>query len=310
MNIKAIETVYKGYKFRSRLEARWAIFFEELGLGWQYEVEGFDLPSGRYLPDFYLPSQHCHVEIKPPHIRPSLGSYSPRVYMAGRMTEPCWRPFSVYGSHYAFDAVPPPAMRTFEGRSIIYTGPFRTELCNHSFLHGIDSAAYCCEPEVFARSIAGIKACQVFFCWFEDLEAYGSLVEVGIAHSLGKRIAIGFTDNTRPDRWDPRDSGNDLWFAAHCAEEVFSGGKEEVLASFGGWLAKHYPVPREIQLGRELAIGRKENVCLFYGDPVESIENSIWWGRYPLGDFDALSINRAALAARQARFEHGQNGAS
>lgn len=26
-NIKAIETEYKGYRFRSRLEARWAVFF-------------------------------------------------------------------------------------------------------------------------------------------------------------------------------------------------------------------------------------------------------------------------------------------
>jgi hypothetical protein len=50
--IKAIETAYKGYRFRSRLEARWAVFFDALGIEWQYEPEGFELPSGRYLPDF------------------------------------------------------------------------------------------------------------------------------------------------------------------------------------------------------------------------------------------------------------------
>ena len=27
-DIKAIETYYKGYRFRSRLEARWAVFFD------------------------------------------------------------------------------------------------------------------------------------------------------------------------------------------------------------------------------------------------------------------------------------------
>lgn len=43
MNIKAIETQYKGYRFRSRLEARWAIYFDTLGVPWQYEPEGFDL---------------------------------------------------------------------------------------------------------------------------------------------------------------------------------------------------------------------------------------------------------------------------
>ena len=32
MEIKAIETIYNGYKFRSRLEARWAVFFDEAGI--------------------------------------------------------------------------------------------------------------------------------------------------------------------------------------------------------------------------------------------------------------------------------------
>lgn len=56
MNVAAIETAYKGYRFRSRLEARWAVFFDALGLRWEYEKEGFGLPSGRYLPDFWLPT--------------------------------------------------------------------------------------------------------------------------------------------------------------------------------------------------------------------------------------------------------------
>lgn len=50
--IKAIETKYKGYRFRSRLEARWAVFFEALGLTWEYEPEGFHTAAGPYLPDF------------------------------------------------------------------------------------------------------------------------------------------------------------------------------------------------------------------------------------------------------------------
>ncbi len=52
MQPRAIETRYKGYRFRSRLEARWAVFFDALGLTWEYEPEGFELKSGRYLPDF------------------------------------------------------------------------------------------------------------------------------------------------------------------------------------------------------------------------------------------------------------------
>jgi hypothetical protein len=55
-SVKAIETSYKGYRFRSRLEARWAVFFEAAGVQWEYEKEGFVLEDGtRYLPDFWLP---------------------------------------------------------------------------------------------------------------------------------------------------------------------------------------------------------------------------------------------------------------
>ena len=53
--MKVIETEYKGYKFRSRLEARWAIFFDACGVHWEYEPEGYVLPDGQYyLPDFLL----------------------------------------------------------------------------------------------------------------------------------------------------------------------------------------------------------------------------------------------------------------
>lgn len=63
--IKAIETIYNGYRFRSRLEARWAVFFDALKIKYEYEIEGYDLGSGiRYLPDFYLPEHDVWVEIK------------------------------------------------------------------------------------------------------------------------------------------------------------------------------------------------------------------------------------------------------
>jgi hypothetical protein len=68
--VKAIETKYKGCRFRSRLEARWAVFFDALGVAWEYEPEGFELDGGaRYLPDFWLPFRQdgwgYWVEVKP-----------------------------------------------------------------------------------------------------------------------------------------------------------------------------------------------------------------------------------------------------
>lgn len=74
--LRAIQTEYKGYRFRSRLEARWAVFFDTLGVKWEYEPEGYDLGNGvYYLPDFLLHDvtvnhglfqRHCdiYVEVK------------------------------------------------------------------------------------------------------------------------------------------------------------------------------------------------------------------------------------------------------
>jgi hypothetical protein len=89
LNIKPIETRYAGCRFRSRLEARWAVFFDTLGIAWEYEPQGFELgplPAslieemkndrfrepedadsehlGYYLPDFWLPGQEAWIEVK------------------------------------------------------------------------------------------------------------------------------------------------------------------------------------------------------------------------------------------------------
>lgn len=69
MEIKAIPTKYKNVVFRSRLEARWAVFMDNLGIEWCYEFEGYDLDGVWYLPDFWLPKFECghgaFLEVKP-----------------------------------------------------------------------------------------------------------------------------------------------------------------------------------------------------------------------------------------------------
>lgn len=75
MAIRAIETRYAGFRFRSRLEARWAVFFDTIGITWQYEAQGFQLVDRlgvivedsrpiNYLPDFWLPEFNLHAEVK------------------------------------------------------------------------------------------------------------------------------------------------------------------------------------------------------------------------------------------------------
>lgn len=65
-NLAAIPTIYNGVQFRSRLEARWAAFFDLAG--WRWEYEPFDLNG--YIPDFalFLDNEgysNTIVEVKP-----------------------------------------------------------------------------------------------------------------------------------------------------------------------------------------------------------------------------------------------------
>lgn len=108
MNIQPIETRYAGCRFRSRLEARWAVFFDHLDIRWQYEPEGFivPVPGGEatpYLPDFHLPDCGTWIEVKGveedldhqlmtgaalhlPDARPNTGG--PRLMILGPVPEP------------------------------------------------------------------------------------------------------------------------------------------------------------------------------------------------------------------------------
>lgn len=60
--IGAKPTMYTGHRFRSRLEARWAAFFDLCGWRWEYEPR--DLPG--WSPDFVLiGASRVWVEVKP-----------------------------------------------------------------------------------------------------------------------------------------------------------------------------------------------------------------------------------------------------
>jgi hypothetical protein len=65
---ESVETDYAGYRFRSRLEARWAVFLDAAGIRWEYEPEQY-LVSYRHrvrkwIPDFELPALGQFVEVK------------------------------------------------------------------------------------------------------------------------------------------------------------------------------------------------------------------------------------------------------
>lgn len=91
--LKPIETNYRGFLCRSRLEARWMLFFDELGFEFQYEPQGFVLPAGHhYLPDFWFPKVRYWGKVKPGELtgyemeksrQLALGSMRPLILLVG-----------------------------------------------------------------------------------------------------------------------------------------------------------------------------------------------------------------------------------
>lgn len=80
--MKGIPTLYNGVQFRSRLEARWAAFFDYLDLRWEYEP--FDLDG--WIPDFMLSGKNnVLVEIKP--ITKFDEATANKIFRASRQTE-------------------------------------------------------------------------------------------------------------------------------------------------------------------------------------------------------------------------------
>ena len=81
-SIPAIPTTYNGVRFRSRLEARYAAFFDDLELEWAYEP----LELSGWIPDFSLVSMSGRyelVEIKPAHTLRELSEFFTKIEQSG-----------------------------------------------------------------------------------------------------------------------------------------------------------------------------------------------------------------------------------
>lgn len=63
--IKAKPVSYNGVDYRSTLEARWARFFTEAKIDFNYEPGKYSIDNINYIPDFGLNNNTIFVEIKP-----------------------------------------------------------------------------------------------------------------------------------------------------------------------------------------------------------------------------------------------------
>jgi len=102
--VKAHPTMYNGVQYRSRLEARWAAFFDLAG--WKHEYEPIDLPG--WSPDFRVTFECGHSECKPTHTL--LVEVKPFFDISQFEGHPCMR--YAYGRSNG-DAIPADASAAF-----------------------------------------------------------------------------------------------------------------------------------------------------------------------------------------------------
>ncbi len=112
-DIKAIETEYNGYRFRSRLEARWAVFFDSVGIEYVYKPEKIRLVNDYYQFDFYLPESKQLFEVQGVFVnteeenlqRALTEGYSVTIgtYDGKFITCDHWPDEEIYGTPFSFD---------------------------------------------------------------------------------------------------------------------------------------------------------------------------------------------------------------
>jgi hypothetical protein len=151
-----------------------------------------------------------------------------KVYLAGKIGKNDWRHDLLPGlrgalSEEDLQLAPFPDEELMLAEHVAYTGPFfisDDHGCSHgptSHGNGIDGCLVsfvkdesCSRLAVAERCRLGIERSTAVFVWIDDATAFGTLVEIGIAAALNKRVWI-YT----PEDFD----SSEMWFASHIASE-------------------------------------------------------------------------------------------
>lgn len=313
-NIRPIETRYGGCLFRSRLEARWALFFDLVGIGWSYENDPVCIDGENYLPDFLLTIDGVQVvhEVKPLHERDRIKP--PVVYLAGKMApEHDWRAGASSLGSCALGERPRWNRRTVEwdGVRFLCNGPFSAG-CGHKCtcnvehdLHSVILPSYA-RDYISGAAIQSIATCDLFCGHISTFDAFGTLVEVGIARGYGRKICLtldaGLCEQAaRIATWHSDDDVHDLWFAEQMAVESAR------VSGFAGARSIHADFIRRNmspEFRKISALGTcTGHAVISFGDPVDVAEKR---SHYVFGQVSLHSIcadhPEAAERARSERF--------
>ena len=331
--IQAIPTSYRGYRFRSRLEARWAVFYDLIGVQWSYEADPISVGGEPYLPDFIITTGSgvpVYHEVKPKnaseHIRPLW------VYLGGKMSpQHDWRgeagvcarsgrgvsdhelatdPLQAWINH-AYGA-------ELDGVPFILAGPFPSS-CDHGCAHRSESLhmAQTCNEVGGQRAIqnacfGALGQTDLICAHISTPDAYGTLVELGMAKALKTPVSLTLDEGLCArlardfDHHNQIVGSHDLWFI----EELFS--PDAVRVPDAAAARKHHAASIARNTHRNYRLIYKlwragKSAMLTFGDPLHEITESND-GHYLGGGSDQLSVlfaghEEAARLARARRFD-------
>lgn len=188
----------------------------------------------------------------------------PTIYMAGRMGEAvdnkepgrefsCWRLFDVAWSPKSGELetesgpndvlIADRMIRTFHGTNVsfLYSGPWKARGSYHGYIHGVTT----CSPgeaegAAYRGSLQGITRADVVVAFLDDMEAYGTLVEIGFARALNKRIIV--VTPYGEGNWGRSPLASDLWFAIRAADKHVVLPKRQYSDEREKWLYAHLHV--------------------------------------------------------------------
>lgn len=169
-----------------------------------------------------------------------------KVYFAGPISKHGWRGQIVpelHGSFLSVDEEAEFARTTVDyaiptiTRGVTCIGPWFVR-CDHGCFHRPDKhgvIGYCMDEEepvharqqVFISDRERIRQADAVFAYIDRAEAYGTAIEIGFAHALGKPVLVGFPPGA-PWR-------EDMWFAAQASvgnQRGYVGSVEEVWEQF------------------------------------------------------------------------------
>jgi hypothetical protein len=197
--LEAKPTFYKGFTFRSRLEARWAIAMDEMKVRWEYEPEGLQIDRYTkfgYLPDFYLPELDCFAEVKG-----SLNSQETIRLMeivgaitapkGGRPYEDGGRPFILLGNFQTKDFLPPcNSLYSYKGKIVCLPNPSGFVL--NDVRYGFSGSGFDLidEGDFVSDCCEDISQLGIDISWISDYLCNGNSKEIGSFHIQNWSIAL------------------------------------------------------------------------------------------------------------------------